>query len=175
MKRPYLLIVASLGATVAVIATAVGISVAQSGTGVAIQDLDALATAGPDTAIVAIVNGQAITRRTIDVDYALAQQGSVGDAAGRSATGLSKQDLLNTEIENVLLAQAATKAGVVVTDAEVTQAVEAGVAGPLSSPSEPAGARELELAALRAVGVSPEYVLKDPSVRAALWEFVVIN
>ena len=173
MNRIHLIIAGLVG--VAAIATAVAVGVAQSGSGAATQDLNALATAGPDTAIVAIVNGQPITMHTIDVEYALAEEGSILDAAGRSTAALSKQELLNREIENVLLAQAAMKAGVVVTKAEVSLAIQSGLVGPLSSPDTPAKLRQVGLAALRANGVSLANAETDPAVRASYREFLLVE
>ena len=171
----WLIIAGAAGGVAIVVATAVGVGIAQSGSDVGIQELYALATAGPDTAVVAIVNGQPITRREIDIDAAMLQAAAALGLSGQSGTSISKADLLNNTIDDVLLAQAATKAGIEVTEAEVSQMINAGIVAPLSSPSTPANIRKLSLAALAANGVSLANVETDPGTRAAFRQFELDN
>jgi len=174
----WLIIAGAAGGVAIVVATAVGVGIAQSGSDVGIQELYALATAGPDTAVVAIVNGQPITRREIDIDAAMlqsAEASGASGASGQSGASISKADLLNNTIDDVLLAQAATKAGIEVTEAEVSQMINAGIVAPLSSPSTPANIRKLSLAALAANGVSLANVETDPGTRAAFRQFELDN
>ena len=175
VRRRWLVIAGAVGGVIVVVATAVGVGSAQSGSDAGIQELNALATAGPGTAIVAIVNGQPITRREIDIDAAMLQSAEASGASGQSEASISKEDLLNNTIDDVLLAQAATKAGVVVTDAEVSQMINAGIVAPLSSPSTPENMRKLSLAALAANGVSLANVETDPGARAAFRLFELDN
>jgi SurA N-terminal domain len=172
--NPKIVVICGLTAAVAALTTA-AIVIAQSGSDAATQSLNVLATKGADTAVVAIVNGRQITRRSIDMEYALALQGSVDDAAGRPTANLSKDELLSREVENVLLAQAAQKAGVVVTDNEVSLAIQSGLIDPLSSPSTDPGMRQTGLAALQAAGVSISNVETDPTVRTAYRDFELIQ
>jgi hypothetical protein len=174
-QRHRLIIAGAVAGVAFVIATAVVVSAAQSGSDGGIQKLNALATRGPDTAVVAIVNGQAITRREIDIDAAMLQSAQASGASGQDIAAVSKEDLLNNTIDDVLLAQAATKAGVVVTEAEVSQMINAGIVAPLSSSSTPENIRKLSLAALAANGVSLANVETDPGARAAFREFELDN
>jgi hypothetical protein len=155
--------------------TTAAVVIAQSGSDAATQELDALAGKGPDTAVVAIVNGQPISRRTIDVQYAMALQPGLDDAQGRPLAGLSKDELLNREIDNLLLAQAAEKAGIVVTEDEVTLSIHSGLIDPLSSPTTDPELRKAGLAALNAAGVTLSGAATDPTVRQAYREFGLIE
>jgi hypothetical protein len=175
VRRHWLIIAGTLGGIGIVVATAVGVTMAQSDSAGGIQELNALATAGPDTAVVAIVNGQPITRREIDIDAAMLQSAEAAGASGQSGATNSKEELLNNTIDDVLLAQAATKAGVVVTEADVSQMINTGIVAPLSSPSTPENIRKLSLAALAANGVSLANVETDPGTRAAFRQFELDN
>ena len=167
MKSKAILMTAA-GAVVVLGGTVGGIvATAQSGSSAATDSLNALATKGPDTAIVAVVDGQPIYRRAIDIGFAVSAQPGVEDVSGRPLASASKEQLLEHEIEEVLLAQAAVKAGVQVSDDDVTLAINSGIVGPLTSPSTPEDVRKPALAALAAAGVTVENAVTDPTVRAS--------
>lgn len=166
------LVIVAIAAASSIVAA---VAVAQSGTGAAQQSLQAIASKGPDTAVVAVVNGQPILRRAIDVQQAISSAESMRDAAGRPVAGVSHEVLLDREIEEILLAQAAQKSGIVVSDADVTLAIQSGILDPLSSPSTPAEIKQLILTELKVGGVDAQTVEKDPTVRAAFRDFLLVQ
>ncbi len=154
---------------------AVAVVAAQTGSDAATDQLNKIAARGQDNAIVATVNGAAITRRAIDVQSALAMQGEFSDAAGRPIATLSQEELLDREIETVLLSQAAERAGVVVTDDEVSLSIRSGLIDPLSSPDTPAEIKRTGLAALAAAGLSLADAEQNLAMREAYHRFILLQ
>lgn len=110
-------------------------------------------------AVVATVNGEAISSGALEVHVATAEVLGVGTK--------SREELLNDLIDDTLLAQAAVAAGVRVEEWEVDAAIRSGILDPLNSPETPPGVVELVNAALEARGASAATALNGQRVRAA--------
>jgi hypothetical protein len=106
-----------------------------------------------------MVNGRPIFRRTLDIHLAEADLLGLGSQLPEDAL----QDLIDSE----LLTQAAQRAGIVVTDEEVSAAIKAGLVEPLSDPATPDDVVDLLTANLQAQGVPVGSVLSDARVRDA--------
>jgi hypothetical protein len=88
---------------------------------------------------------------------------------------MGPEEILDQLIENLALAQASERAGIVVTDEEVTQAIAAGIVEPLSNPDVPASLKRVIEASLRAMGTSAANARTDPAVREAYRQFLLLN
>jgi hypothetical protein len=155
--------------------TIAGVVAAQSGGDSAADAIDAIAARGPDNAIVATVNGRSITRRTVDVVMAVGAAGASSGFSGRPIDGMTREDVLEELIDGILLAQAAEEAGVVVTEDEVTQAINAGFVYPLKSESTPPDLKRVLQAELNLAGLTVDDVVLDPDMRRSYREFLLVN
>jgi hypothetical protein len=164
--------------TVSVIATVVGGAIAvqgQSGEQKASEELKKLEDKGSDDAVVAIVDGQPITRRAVDASRALGFAGAASIGSGSSLEGQSSDEILALLIDQRVVAHAAEKAGVTASDDEVTMAINAGIVEPLADTAIPAETKRALQESLRAMGVSPESATKSPEVRDAYRRFLLVH
>lgn len=138
---------------------------AEGETDAAAQALSVLSKDGPDQSPVATVNGVPISSTTLQVHVATA--GLMG------AESKSKRELLDDLIDSELLAQAAVKAGVQVSDDEVDGAIRAGILDPLNAKTTPDDIRRVIVETLKAQGVTPETALENAGVRKAYAEVVL--
>ena len=152
-----------------------GYAIAQTSTGDAEKSLRNIQAKGPDEAIVARVNGVPIRRRSVDIAFAVSNAANIADSKGRPLANSDKADLLNREIDDELLAQAAEKNGIVASDDEVTMAIKAGIVDPLASPDVPENLKSLLRESLAASGVSLQNVTEDTDVRTGIRRFLLIQ
>lgn len=151
------------------------VALAQSGSDQAEHNIAQLAGKGSDSAVVAIVNGQLITRREIDIQQALSTAAYMSDSAGRPMVGLSRETLLDNDIDEVLLAQAAQRSGTVVTDADVSLAIRSGIVDPLASSHTPDQVKRMMQDEFKAAGIDVSNVEKDSQVRADMKAFLLVQ
>jgi hypothetical protein len=78
-------------------------------------------------------------------------------------------------IDGILLAQAAESAGVVVTEDDVTMAINAAIVQPLQSPDTPDEIRAVLEAAMKAAGVPVDQATKDPRMREHYRRWILAN
>ena len=98
-----------------------------------------------------------------------------GDATGRALSGVTPQQALDQLIDEQLLAQAAAKAGVEVSDDDVTMALKAGIVAPLDSASTPDDVKAATRAALKAAGTDEAHVPTYAPARDAYRQFLLIQ
>src|SRR4051794_18679502 len=109
-------------AAFAAIGGVVIVAISQSGTD---ASRDAFAAIGPDDrVVVATVNGKTIPRHDVELGAASALLPGAVDQRGHDLAGQTKKDILDAIIDGYVLADAAEKAGVKVTEDEVTQAMQ---------------------------------------------------
>ncbi len=137
---------------------------AQSGSDAAVSELERIK--GTPDAVVAAVNGEEIRLRQVQVSRAASLAGVLDISAG-DVKGASDAALLDRLIDQVLLGQAAERAGVAVSDEDVTQAIYAGMVHPLNAKETPEELKKVALAMLDILGLRLEDVQTDPGVRAA--------
>lgn len=140
---------------------------AETSTTATAERLRALRSGGAvtDDTPVATVNGERISRGALKVHVATAELMGLG--------AKPREELLNGLIDDALLSQAATEAGVKVEDWEVDAAIRSGILDPLNSPETPPEIVELVKSALDARGASAATALEDDRIRAAYRGFVL--
>jgi hypothetical protein len=116
-------------------------------------------TLNNENRVVADVNGTKIRENTLKVHVATAELMGVG--------GNSELEILQTLVDDALIAQAAKAHGITVASWEVTAAIHAGILGPLSDPRTDAEVRRFVGVLLHLHDVSLEGASTDPELRAA--------
>jgi hypothetical protein len=154
---------------------ALGVVIAQSGPDYTVIRLDELAAKGRDTRVVAVVNGVQVQRWTIDVAEAASAAGVASLPSGRALAEMSRDEILQDAIDHLLLAQEAEKAGIRVTEDEVTMAINAGIVEPLRSPDTPDEVRAVLEAMLKVSDLSVENVVSDPGIRDTYRRLVLVG
>ena len=151
------------------------VAVAQSGSDAANSELDKIAARPSDDSIVALVNGEPITRRAVDVTAAFALLGDVSDASGRPVDPNDQDAILQQLIDNALLAQDAAKAGAKVSEDEVTLAIHSGIIDPLNDPNTPKDLVDVVEKMLKAMGTDSANVVNDINARNSYRRFLLIQ
>lgn len=159
----------------AVIAVGVAVGVAQGGSDAASSELDNIANRGQDDAVVALVNGEPILRRAVDVLTAYSLLGGVSDSSGRPIDAKDKKAVLQVLIDEVVLVQAAKAAGASATEDEVTQTIKAGLVDPLADPHTPKDVVAVVRKALVAAGTNLDDLVNDPGLRDAYRRFLLLR
>jgi|GEM_PF-6847119 len=132
---------------------------AGSQTDAAAHALRELAASGRGSAPVATVNGVPISEITLEIHVVTAELFGVQHK--------TRQELLLELIDSELLAQAAVRSGISVSEEEVDGAIRSGILDPLASDAVPDDVRAVLVETLRAQGVTPDSALRDPAVRKA--------
>jgi hypothetical protein len=172
MNNRKLLVLLALFA--AVEALAVAAALAQQSDKEAVEAIHALKSDTSADAVVATVNGEAILVRQIRVAQALALVG-VSDAVGRDLRALDDRAVVDRLIDEVLVGQAAERAGTTVTEDDVSMAIHAGMVAPISDPSTPRELRAVAEALLDLYGLTIDQVQDDVGVRAAYRRWIATN
>jgi hypothetical protein len=147
----------------------------ESGERSAADALKTITAQGPDTVTVATVGGQAITRRAVDVTLALSVITGAMDASGKPLAGADKTAVLQGIVDSKLLALAGERAGIKVTDDEVTLMVNNSLVIPVRDHTYPRETVDALSAALTAMGTSLEKAPSDANLRETYREFLTIQ
>jgi hypothetical protein len=124
----------------------------------------------PDAAVVAIINGTAITRGWLNAVTAAAPLRSLSDPA--AAENGSQRSLLEAMVDDEILAQAAAASGIALTDDDVTRAIQARFLAPLHGA---AGDRSAALALLAVLGEDGDTLVGDVALRHAVGNALLIE